>query len=248
MGRQPKPDKNAKARQAIRREKFRAILARTAAGRAKLDAEYAELVRETGDPAVVITPAIIEASELVVGADEPACPGPDCLLCNGEACNLCGAGCWNNALDLHCEHAVDERHLAPRQSTRVVDLIAKRPAVFDVHQGRVVEQTTKSVGTSNKPAPPKPPKSAGPKRRINPVRHCSACSKPGHYASTCPDEPNVTRETIANALVVAKGNISAAARHLGIQRQSLQRQLRLMRSEATTQDDVAAPEEDTVRV
>jgi hypothetical protein len=45
--------------------------------------------------------------------DEPECPGPDCLMCNGEACNLCGAGCWNNRPDKRCEHAVDERHREP---------------------------------------------------------------------------------------------------------------------------------------
>jgi hypothetical protein len=43
---------------------------------------------------------------------EPECPGPDCLMCNGEACNLCGAGCWNNAAPF-CDHASDERHQDP---------------------------------------------------------------------------------------------------------------------------------------
>lgn len=42
--------------------------------------------------------------------DEPECPGPDCGYCNGEACANCGAGCWNNSLDLNCEHDVLERH------------------------------------------------------------------------------------------------------------------------------------------
>lgn len=31
-----------------------------------------------------------------------------CLLCTGEACNLCGAGCWSNRRD--CTHDVMERH------------------------------------------------------------------------------------------------------------------------------------------
>lgn len=31
-----------------------------------------------------------------------------CLLCSGEACNLCGAGCWSNRRD--CTHDVMERH------------------------------------------------------------------------------------------------------------------------------------------
>lgn len=45
-------------------------------------------------------------------AMEPECPGPDCLMCNGAACNLCGAGCWNNTAPF-CEHGSDERHCEP---------------------------------------------------------------------------------------------------------------------------------------
>ncbi len=43
---------------------------------------------------------------------EPACPGPDCMMCSGEACDLCGAGCWSNAVTRGspCEHDVLERH------------------------------------------------------------------------------------------------------------------------------------------
>lgn len=41
---------------------------------------------------------------------EPECPGPDCLSCNGSACGLCGAGCWNHSADLACEHDVIDRH------------------------------------------------------------------------------------------------------------------------------------------
>lgn len=42
---------------------------------------------------------------------EPECPGPDCMSCSGEACQLCGAGCWNNAGCGHdCEHDVIDRH------------------------------------------------------------------------------------------------------------------------------------------
>jgi hypothetical protein len=41
----------------------------------------------------------------------PACPGPDCLMCNGSACNKCGAGCWGPSDPEHpCEHDVIERH------------------------------------------------------------------------------------------------------------------------------------------
>jgi hypothetical protein len=44
--------------------------------------------------------------------DEPECPGEYCKMCNGEACNLCGAGCWANPITMAepCEHSVDERH------------------------------------------------------------------------------------------------------------------------------------------
>ena len=42
------------------------------------------------------------------------CPGhPDCMMCNGSACNLCGAGCWNNAIK-DCQHDVVERHEEPQ--------------------------------------------------------------------------------------------------------------------------------------
>lgn len=39
------------------------------------------------------------------------CDGDDCLMCSGEACNLCGAGCWSNRKD--CKHDVMERHEEP---------------------------------------------------------------------------------------------------------------------------------------
>lgn len=40
------------------------------------------------------------------------CPGPDCIMCSGEACNLCGAGCWNNS-ERTCDHDVIDRHGDP---------------------------------------------------------------------------------------------------------------------------------------
>ena len=43
--------------------------------------------------------------------DLPACPGPDCLMCGGAACDKCGAGCWSNVRD--CEHDVVQRHEPP---------------------------------------------------------------------------------------------------------------------------------------
>ena len=43
---------------------------------------------------------------------DPECPGPDCLMCNGAACNKCGAGCWGRP-EKPCDHATDERHHDP---------------------------------------------------------------------------------------------------------------------------------------
>jgi len=46
--------------------------------------------------------------------DEPECPGEHCMMCNGEACALCGAGCWNNDPNREpCDHDVLERHTEP---------------------------------------------------------------------------------------------------------------------------------------
>lgn len=41
----------------------------------------------------------------------------DCMMCSGEACNFCGAGCWNNDPDRpRCEHDVLERHEEPERT------------------------------------------------------------------------------------------------------------------------------------
>ena len=54
------------------------------------------------------------------------CPGPDCLMCNGEACALCGAGCSNtDPARPVCEHDVIERHT--EQSVGVKDSKPVRP-------------------------------------------------------------------------------------------------------------------------
>jgi len=52
-----------------------------------------------------------------IGEIPPRCPSEDCRMCTGEACNLCGAGCWDGAPRLGddparppCEHDVLERH------------------------------------------------------------------------------------------------------------------------------------------
>lgn len=48
--------------------------------------------------------------------DPPArCPGPDCWMCNGQACNLCGAGCWMGCAAVYCDHDVMDRHEDPSQ-------------------------------------------------------------------------------------------------------------------------------------
>jgi hypothetical protein len=45
------------------------------------------------------------------------CPGRDCMMCNGEACNLCGAGCWDYNRKARgeppCTHDVAQRHTDP---------------------------------------------------------------------------------------------------------------------------------------
>lgn len=43
------------------------------------------------------------------------CPGEDCLMCTGEACNLCGAGCWDPSVS-DCDHGSAERHEGSRES------------------------------------------------------------------------------------------------------------------------------------
>ena len=45
------------------------------------------------------------------------CPGPDCPMCNGEMCDLCGAGCWRKIGEGPiCEHDVYDRHREPPSS------------------------------------------------------------------------------------------------------------------------------------
>jgi hypothetical protein len=44
---------------------------------------------------------------------EPICPGEECCMCNGEACQKCGAGCWAGHGQVYCEHDVMERHELP---------------------------------------------------------------------------------------------------------------------------------------
>lgn len=58
-------------------------------------------------------PAATETSDREAVSAGPECPGPDCMMCSGEACNKCGAGCWASPGTVHCEHDVSERHEAP---------------------------------------------------------------------------------------------------------------------------------------
>lgn len=57
---------------------------------------------------------------------EATCPGPDCPMCNGEACDLCGAGCSSGFPERRCEHDVDERHEKPRAAAP-----SSEPAALD---------------------------------------------------------------------------------------------------------------------
>ena len=50
--------------------------------------------------------------------DADPCPetgDDDCLACSGEACWLCGAGCWSDVDD--CEHEVVDRHTGKADPT-----------------------------------------------------------------------------------------------------------------------------------
>lgn len=63
---------------------------------------------------------------------------PDCMMCSGECCNLCGAGCWSNVGD--CEHDVIDRHLepiVPRVQPEDVDSCEVLTAVAEVTGGYV---------------------------------------------------------------------------------------------------------------
>jgi hypothetical protein len=46
--------------------------------------------------------------------DRPLVLAVDCSMCSGEACNKCGAGCWNNSVT-DCEHDSAERHEEPEE-------------------------------------------------------------------------------------------------------------------------------------
>lgn len=59
------------------------------------------------------------ATALASAEGRPLCPSSDCLMCSGEACDKCGAGCWNNDPKRpRCEHDVLERHEKPREAAK----------------------------------------------------------------------------------------------------------------------------------
>lgn len=59
-------------------------------------------------------------------------PCPEgCVLCFNEACNLCGAGCWNSGRTA-CDHDVVERHEDP--DYRFIGLPLEHPA-WQAHGG-----------------------------------------------------------------------------------------------------------------
>lgn len=64
---------------------------------------------------------------------DPDCPGPDCPLCNGAACEKCGAGATRNpSVDgVRCDHDTMERHEPPAYQTEVKGWVRKHPIVND---------------------------------------------------------------------------------------------------------------------
>jgi hypothetical protein len=68
-----------------------------------------ELLRDVDGKVVRIRIDIVDQQSKKITT--PECPGPFCLMCSGEACALCDAGCWNNDPNRPlCEHDSVERH------------------------------------------------------------------------------------------------------------------------------------------
>jgi len=95
----------------------------TAEGRARVEAVIADMERvderlkEVRQRFGLDAPAEERQGGGEEKTDQPTCPGPDCMMCNGEACALCGAGCHNNDPDRPpCEHDVIQRHTEPHAS------------------------------------------------------------------------------------------------------------------------------------
>lgn len=52
----------------------------------------------------------------------------NCLLCKNEACQYCGAGCWNNNPQRNCQHGIITRHQPPSKTINFLRL------PFDAHE------------------------------------------------------------------------------------------------------------------
>ena len=60
------------------------------------------------------------------------CPGPDCPMCNGEACALCGAGCSSGLPAQRCEHDVYDRHREPDPVERPISTDGDSPILHAI--------------------------------------------------------------------------------------------------------------------
>ena len=60
----------------------------------------------------------------------PTCPGPDCVMCSGEACALCGAGLRTRLDEPPCEHDVIERHHDPSELRPIAALYVETNGVY----------------------------------------------------------------------------------------------------------------------
>jgi hypothetical protein len=63
------------------------------------------------------------------------CPSDECPMCTGEACALCGAGCWNGSPSNRglppCEHDVLERHEDGLPAKSIATLGARAEVGYD---------------------------------------------------------------------------------------------------------------------
>ena len=57
-------------------------------------------------------------------ASTPHCPGPDCMTCSGEACDLCGYPPRRDGP--RCEHDVSQRHAYQRREPFHASLVDHR--------------------------------------------------------------------------------------------------------------------------
>lgn len=79
-----------------------------------------KIVVAFGDVKVQLVETLEATVECERPTTDPECPGQDCAMCSGEACWLCGAGCWSH--EKNCEHDVLQRHEQPDSIGRPLDL------------------------------------------------------------------------------------------------------------------------------